>query len=52
MHRNNVRRTVQCLQMHMKSGVLMTGGKDKAIKIWDIRTGTCDVFPPPTSFSR
>jgi WD40 repeat protein len=26
--------------MHMKSGVLMTGGKDKAIKIWDIRTGT------------
>jgi F-box and WD-40 domain protein CDC4 len=34
--------TVQCLQMHMKSGVLMTGGKDKAIKIWDIRTGHCE----------
>jgi WD40 repeat protein len=23
----------------MKSSVLMTGGKDKAIKIWDIRSG-------------
>lgn len=35
----------------MKSGVLMTGGKDKAIKIWDIRTGFPHLLQLSLSFS-